>query len=181
MEVSGDGRTGLLMKNMVTAPTMGTSPIRGSRITRIIPCSWRQKQNARLWKPWMNAYKMADYLHVAVPFRWATTLNEWHVTLTDLYSFDSSFAEVSLHLDVDLYVANIAEDARTKVLLSIVPSSLEVTHKEKLINLHLIYRSSRTWPLSFSVCALIPTTFMAWWKQKNTLCLHDINTMHNLC
>lgn len=88
------------------------------------------------------------------------------ITLTDLYSFDSSFAEVSLHLDVDLYVANIAEDARTKVLLSIVPSSLEVTHKEKLINLHLIYRSSRTWPLSFSVCALIPTTFMAWRKEK---------------
>lgn len=31
---------------------------------------------------------------------------------TDLYSFDSSFTEVSLHLNVDLYISNIAEDTR---------------------------------------------------------------------
>lgn len=41
---TGNGRehtanelTGLWMKNMVTAPTMGTSPISGSKITLIIP------------------------------------------------------------------------------------------------------------------------------------------------
>lgn len=41
------GRTGRWMKNMVTAPTMGTSPIRGSRITRIIPDSYRERERQR--------------------------------------------------------------------------------------------------------------------------------------
>lgn len=53
---------------------------------------------------------------------------------TDLYSFDSSFAEVSLHLNVDLYIANIAEDTRTKksptVLLS-KSCNIEVTVTRK--------------------------------------------------
>lgn len=31
-----------------------------------------------------------------------------HLASTHLYSFDSSFAEVLLHLHVDLHVANIA-------------------------------------------------------------------------
>lgn len=51
--------------------------------------------------------------------------------------------------------------------------------KEQWINIHLIYRSSKTCPLSFSVCALIPTTFMAWSKQKH-ICFHNINDMHHL-
>lgn len=33
---------------------------------------------------------------------------------THLYSFDSSFAEVSLHFNIDLYIANIAEDTKNK-------------------------------------------------------------------
>lgn len=39
--------TGLRMKNIVIAPTRGTSPIRGSRITRSFPCSYKEK-NAKM-------------------------------------------------------------------------------------------------------------------------------------
>lgn len=90
-----------------------------------------------------------------------------------LYSFDSGFAEVSFHLNIDLYITNIAENKRRKMSPTIMRSkscNTEVTvihkPKEQWINLYLIYRSSKTCPLSFSVCALIPTTFMAWSKQK---------------
>lgn len=41
--------------------------------------------------------------------------------ITDLYPFHSSFAEVSLHLDVDLHVANIAGDVRTNMSPTIMP------------------------------------------------------------
>lgn len=105
---------------------------------------------------------------------------------TYLYSFDSSFAEVSLHLNVDLYIANIAEDmrAKTSYIQSCNSCNTEMIvtlkSKEEWINIHLIYRSSRTCPLSFSVCALIPTTFMACIKREH-ICSHNINAKNHLC
>ena len=44
---AGGGRkrralTGRRMKNMVRAPTMGTSPSSGSRMTRSVPWSWEE-------------------------------------------------------------------------------------------------------------------------------------------
>ena len=35
--------TGRRMKNIDTAPTIGRSPMSGSRITRKMPCSWGRK------------------------------------------------------------------------------------------------------------------------------------------
>lgn len=34
---------------------------------------------------------------------------------TNLYAFDSSFAEVPFHFNIDLHVANVAEDISTKM------------------------------------------------------------------
>lgn len=87
-----EGHTGRLMKNMVTAPTIGTSPIRGSRITRIIPWSWRHGRGRRVGEN-----------------RGFGGFQKARLSSTHLHSFDSGFAEVSLHLHVDLHVTHEAE------------------------------------------------------------------------
>lgn len=51
--------------------------------------------------------------------QWANNLNL--EKYTDLYSFYSGFAEVPLHLNIDLYVANIAGGHKNKISTTIMP------------------------------------------------------------
>ncbi len=134
IEVSVDGRTGRWMKNMETAPTMGTSPIRGSRITRIIPFSYGQRTTNDVcenhwWIKWQIFWIFqlcfkASIIFLLITF-YSVILSDLTLKVekkTHLYSFNSSFAEVPLHLNVDLYIANIAEETRTKMSSKIMPS-----------------------------------------------------------
>lgn len=74
-EVNVDGRTGRWMKNMVTAPTIGTSPIRGSRITRIIPCSWGQRSRKDVCDKCLQNCRLSVYL--SYPFKQAKLFEEY--------------------------------------------------------------------------------------------------------
>lgn len=75
-----------------------------------------------------------------------------------LNSFHSSFAEVLLHLHIDLHVASIAtnrESSSHRCRRCFSSRHLMKISKQS----HLIYRSSNTWRLSCSVWAFTPTTF----------------------
>lgn len=104
VKVSKTRRTGRLMKNMVTAPTMGTSPISGSRITRIMP--WSCGRSRHVKNPEIVSQQTVASLGATSASTEVMILRE--KTNAHLYSFHSSFAEVPFDLDIDLNVSNVA-------------------------------------------------------------------------
>ena len=61
--------TGLRMKNMVMAPTRGTSPMRGSRMTRSFPCSWKASDVVGEWLS-SDSKSPHNVTSVLKPFTW---------------------------------------------------------------------------------------------------------------
>ena len=49
---------------------------------------------------------------------------------THLYAVDSSFAEVPFHFNIDLYIADIAEDTRMEMSPTTTPTKA-LTHKQE--------------------------------------------------
>lgn len=85
--------TGRRMKNMVRAPTMGTSPSSGSRMTRSVPWSWEEGIGGR-----GGTSQRCPPPHNTPP----------ELPPPHLHALHPRLAEELLHLHVDLHITHVA-------------------------------------------------------------------------